>query len=251
MAQTCTPPLAAATSIDPDRFHRVGFHGPFAVVDEVEMARLRPDLESLLTTPADACPSSSPLMARHMDNATMRDLASRETVQAPLRSLLGPDLLMWNSYLWNKEPGGSEIPWHQDIHYWPIEPQLTISLWLAVDATDEENSCPHIIPGSHRRSLPHRRAEGRTVRLGEEADPAHFDASQAIPMSLRAGEGFLFTERLLHSSTANRSSRRRFGISLRYSPTLVQIFHDEAPLFPGHAALLVGGTDRFGWNRYC
>ena len=29
-----------------------------------------------------------------------------------------------------KEPGGGPTPWHQDQHYWPLETQTTITMWM-------------------------------------------------------------------------------------------------------------------------
>ena len=76
-----------------------------------------------------------------------------------MAALYGPDLLLWRTNFFVKEPGAKEIPWHlfvvrkaldtlvgdnkrkssslalrQDRNYWPLEPPIIISAWIAVDA---------------------------------------------------------------------------------------------------------------------
>lgn len=235
--------------IEVRQFDEDGFRGPLRLIERTAMASLVNEIEqTVLTTDPDQPANGNRLMSRHQDSAAIRRIASAPAVLAALRPLLGDDIVFWNSYLWLKEPGGLEIPWHQDIDYWPLEPWLTVSVWLALDAVDEANSCPRLIPGSHRRVLPSVAVSG--AAFDKQADPTTFDASQAVAMVMDPGEGFLFNERCLHQSHPNRSDRRRLGLSLRYCTPMVRIAHDQPPLFRGHAAMLVSGRDRFGYNRY-
>jgi ectoine hydroxylase-related dioxygenase (phytanoyl-CoA dioxygenase family) len=67
---------------------------------------------------------------------------------------------------------------------------------------------------------------------------------------LKAGEFILFNERLLHGSEANRSPRRRVGLSARYTMACTKVFQDHAPIrFPDHRVIVVSGRDRFGFSR--
>ena len=104
-----------------------------------------------------------------------------------------------------------------------------------------------IIPGSHKKIVPHVRSrEG--MAFGEEADPAHVDTSRAVNMELRPGEFFLFNERLLHHSEANRSEIRRIGLTMRVTVPFVKVDQDGPPLFPGHKVMIVRGRDTMGFN---
>ena len=157
--------------------------------------------------------------------------------------------MLWASHFFNKESGGKEIPWHQDAHFWPIEPPVNVSIWMAIDEVTTENSCVQVIPGSHRRVVPHVKSRP-DMAFGDEADPSEVDASRAIDMELAPGEFFIFNERMLHHSHRNDSDRRRLGLSARYIPPFVSLLEqDEPPLYPGHRCLLVSGQDRFGLNR--
>lgn len=88
------------------------------------------------------------------------------------------------------------------------------------------------------------------MAFGEEADPTLVDDTTAVDMVLRPGEFFIFNERMLHHSSANRSTKRRLGLSARYTVPFVDILdQDGPPLFPGHACVVVSGPDTFGLNR--
>ena len=86
-----------------------------------------------------------------------------------MAALYGPDLLLWRTNFFVKEPGAKEIPWHQDFNYWPLEPPIIISAWIAVDAATLENSCLQIIPGSHRKVVPHVKATSE-MAFGQMGD---------------------------------------------------------------------------------
>jgi ectoine hydroxylase-related dioxygenase (phytanoyl-CoA dioxygenase family) len=183
-----------------------------------------------------------------MDSPIIADLAAHPAIIDRMACLYGPDLIMWATNLFNKEPGGAEIPWHQDLSYWPIEPLLNISAWIAIDRVTAENSCVRLIPGSHKTVHPTVKSpEG--MAFGRMTDPACVNESAAIDMELEPGEFFLFSERLLHQSNRNVSDRRRMGMSVRVTLPIVKIEQDGPPLHPGHRAMLVRGRDTMGLNR--
>jgi Phytanoyl-CoA dioxygenase (PhyH). len=69
--------------------------------------------------------------------------------------------------------------------------------------------------------VPHIRArEG--MGFGEEADPDYYSAENLVNMELKPGEFFLFNEKTLHHSEANRSDRRRMGMSVRVTIPIVK-----------------------------
>lgn len=229
------------------QFHDNGFLGPFQLTTPEEMQRLDAELERCVFQTEGPAPGA-PQQSRHMDCPLVYDLATRPQILDRAESLYGADLILWATYFFSKPPGGKEIPWHQDLNYWPLEPIINLSAWIAIDHCDMENSCVRLIPGSHKRMIPHIPA-GEEMEFGEMADPAHFDASQAIPMELLPGEFFLFNEKLLHNSPPNRSQRRRRGMTARFTIPLVRIEHDGPPLHEGHRAIVVRGEDRMGFKK--
>lgn len=230
------------------RFHRDGFLGPYAACPPEEMAAYRAHIEAEVLTGEGPNPRN-PLQSRHLDHRLVHDLVTRPEVLGRLQGLLGRDIVLWATYFFNKEPGALDLPWHQDAHYWPIEPPLNVSIWMAVDEVTAENSCVQLIPGSHRTVVPHLPTTEAKM-FAEEADPAYVDATRAVDMELAPGEFFVFNERMLHHSAPNRSTCRRLGLSARFTLPQVSILDQEsAPLFPGHACVLVSGEDRHRLNR--
>ena len=236
----------ALSKAEIEQFHNEGYLGPYAVCSPEEMAEHRRQIERMLTTPGPN--KKNPSQCRHLDSAVVYGLCSHPAVVDRMRSLYGDDLILWASYFFTKEPGGSEIPWHQDLNYWPLEPVVNVSAWMAIDPVTVENSCVRIIPGSHKKVVPHVKSPDG-MAFSEMVDMNYVDASKAINMELKPGEFFLFNEKTLHQSEPNRSNQRRMGLSMRVTLPFVKITHDVAPLFPGHAAVLLSGQDKLGFNR--
>ncbi len=228
-------------------FHQNGYLGPFAAVPLGEMAAIVAHIDAHVLTKDGPNPQTR-LQSRHMDSKVVFDLASHPAIIGRMASLYGPDLVLWATNFFNKEPGGKEIPWHQDLNYWPIEPVLNISAWVALDDVRVDNSCVQILPGSHKKVLPHIPSRDG-MAFSEEADPSAFSTERLVNMELKPGEFFLFNEKLLHHSEPNRSSRRRLGMSVRVTLPIVKIEQDRSPLHPGHCAIVVRGQDTMGFNR--
>ncbi len=224
-----------------------GYLGPYAAMPPGAMTAIREDIDEHVLN-SDGPNPRRPLQSRHMDNRSVYDLASQPAIIDRIAALLGPDLVVWTTNFWLKEPGSAEIPWHQDINFWPLEPPVNISAWIAIDDVTVENACLRVIPGSHRQSLPHRRSPAE-MAIHEMAEPAAYDESRALNMELKAGEFFLFSERLLHASAKNQSNKRRLGLAIRVTLPMVHIFQDSH-LHPGHSAILAKGQDLMGFNRY-
>lgn len=235
------------TRAEVDLFVENGYLGPYAALTPSEIAPVREAIESRVLKTAGPNPRR-PMQSRHMDTPAVYDLASHPAIIERIACLLGPDIVVWTTNFWLKEPGAAEIPWHQDINFWPIEPPVNVSAWVAIDDVTVHNACVRLIPGSHRRFLQHQRAPDE-MAIHEMVDPNAYDADEALNMELKPGEFFLFSERLLHASSANRSSKRRLGLSIRVTVPFVHIFQDSH-LHPGHTAILASGRDVMGFNRY-
>jgi len=228
-------------------FHDSGYLGPLTLCSETQMAEFRRRVETQVLGEDGPNPKNR-LQCRHLDKPFVLEMAMRGEVLDPMASLYGEDLVLWATYFFNKEPGDAEIPWHQDLGYWPLEPLINISAWIAVDEVTQENSCVNLIPGSHRGVYPMVSSPGG-MAFSQMTDMRFVDASKAIPMVLKPGQFFLFNEKTLHQSGPNRSQKRRMGFTMRVTLPIVRVTHDVPPLFPGHANVVVRGEDRMGFNR--
>ena len=81
-----------------------------------------------------------------------------------------------------KKPGTeSPFPWHQDNGYAFVEPQQYLTCWVALTDATEDNGCPWVVPGLHRRgTLAHEYSDIGFVCLRDPAD--------AVAVPVRAGE---------------------------------------------------------------
>lgn len=239
--------MASLTPDETRHFHEQGYLGPYRAFDESEAASIRRAVEEDLASRPDETDYRR-MQSRHLDSSVIFEAITGPEIVDRVSSLIGPDVVLWRSHMFDKPPGDArEIPWHQDYKFWPIEPPLNVSAWVALTPATQENGCVQIIPGSHLDVVPHVESiPGQ--RLNLRAQPESFDADRAVDIELRPGEFFLFVERLLHHSGPNQSSGRRLGIATRFTVPFVRVDHDQ--LFPGHYAILLRGTDVHGFNRY-
>jgi ectoine hydroxylase-related dioxygenase (phytanoyl-CoA dioxygenase family) len=228
------------------RFHEQGYLGPFALCTPPAMAAVRELIDrEVLGRPG---PAGNTGHFRHLDSRVVFDLCAHPAIVERMASILGPHLLLWRSAFFVKAPGGAEIPWHQDGQYWAIEPPVNISAWVAIDEATVENSCVQLIPGSHTAVIPHiPTSEQMEAGFGKMADPALVDTSRVVDMELRPGEFFLFNERVVHRSAANRSDRRRLGLSMRVTVPFVRVDHRR--FFAGYGVVVLRGEDYMGFNQ--
>jgi ectoine hydroxylase-related dioxygenase (phytanoyl-CoA dioxygenase family) len=175
-------------------------------------------------------------------------------------AFIGPNIALFASHYIAKPPGdGQPVLMHQDGHYWPLRPMEVVTLWLAVDDSDVENGCMRVLPGTHRSKELHGH-EGHTETanvLSSRIDPGIADESRAVDIIMKAGSVSVHDPFLIHGSNANRSTRRRAGLTIRYIPTSTTILVEgvengwgvkEKGIFP--SAFLLRGEDPNGNNRY-
>jgi hypothetical protein len=247
-ALAATPPAEQLTRAEAAAFHERGFLGPFTLCSPEEMAECEPLLTRTIASPAPWPGGEGEFQRihnRHLDTPELRELAMRAPIRERVAGLIGPDLLLWRLHFWDKPPGAAEIPWHQDWNYWPLEPAVIVSAWVAVDHVTLENACVQIIPGSHREMRKHVPSTPG-MAFHEMADLTGVDLDKKVDMELEPGQFFLFNERTLHHSDINRSSRRRMGFALRIIPPLVRMMSYDSD---HHGALLMRGSDTLGFNR--
>lgn len=241
--------MPALSTAEIETFRRQGYLGPFTAFDPQRMKQARQTiLDRVLTTPTRYCPFG--LRVRHLDSRTIYDLCNSPEILGRMASLYGPDLVLWNSNLFNKPPAKpeqpEEYPWHQDHYNWNMEPVLNISAWLAIGPATEENGCVQVIPGSHRQIVPPVMDTNPDLSLrfgGVASDPRFVDESRKVSLPLQSGQFFLFNERLLHHSNPNRTNENRLGLAIRVTVPIVKVSEP----FP---CMLMSGEDRMGFNRY-
>ena len=164
-----------------------------------------------------------------------------------VEDLIGPNFFQWGGQFFVKYPkDGSEVPWHQDSQYWPLSPQKTVTVWLAVFDINEENAAMKIVKGSHKHgSLKHHKNNAGHLVINQEVDSDQINTKNIKTIDLEAGEISLHNDGLLHGSGPNNSERMRAGITMRFAPTDVKC---DLSVWPNFEASMARGSDEYKYN---
>lgn len=160
-----------------------------------------------------------------------------------VEDLIGPDIMVYHSTMWIKEPRTpAYVLWHQDSTYFFLDPAEHVTAWVALSDASLEAGCMRMLPGSHRLGqLAHVDAPSRDnmIRRGQGVPGYENQAGVAVPLA--AGQLSLHHTYTLHASSGNTTGDRRMGYGISYVPTRVRPIGNGKP-----SALLVRGADRYG-----
>ena len=147
----------------------------------------------------------------HESSRFLFDICMNDTILDAVEDVLGPDFYLWGSNFFIKEPHSkSTVGWHQDTYYWPLEPKISATVWIAFEDVDTENAAMQVIPGSHTAGLlKHRRSADTDSVLSLECETGTFREDSAVSLVLKAGQFSMHDDKIVHGSPANRSDRRR------------------------------------------
>lgn len=164
-----------------------------------------------------------------------------------IEQLIGPDLILWTTTLFHKTASGPATPWHQDARYWPMDPMVGASYWIAITESTPDNACMRVIPGSHRDYARHVK-DAIASEFSLTLAPDAFDESQAVDIVLEPGQMLLFDPFIIHASHPNKGIRERTGFSARFMPSTSWFNHDneyEGKIaYADRALMLVRGENR-------
>lgn len=235
------PKLLSAAQAE--QYRRQGFAFPVPVLTAAEVRELRADLEyweGQQGHPLDYPEKSkSYLLYKWADT-----LVHHPRVLDAVEDVIGPDILVYHSTMWIKEPHTpAHVRWHQDGAYFFLHPHEHVTAWVALSEASEKAGCMRVVPGTHTLPMiehddkpgPHnmiKRGQGISDR---------FDNEKGVAMPLRAGELSLHHTALVHCSPGNDNDDRRMGLGISFIPAHVRPIGLVKP-----SALLVRGQDRYG-----
>lgn len=171
------------------------------------------------------------------------ELVSQPRALDAIESILGPNLLVWDTRWFTKRPRDSAyVSWHQDGTYWALDPPLACTAWIALSRSNRGNGAMQILPGSHQTGqLPHQDtfAADNVLARGQDIS-VEVDESKTVTICLMPGEMSIHHIGVVHGSKPNISDEWRIGLAVRYiAPEVRQ--RGERPI-----GMLVRGEDRFG-----
>jgi len=223
-------------------YREQGWLSPIDVLSRAEVADARAKLEAFEAS--KGAPIAAPERVRSfLLFPWVDDIMRHEAVLDAVEDLIGPDILCWSSVFWVKEARSeSFVSWHQDLTYWGLDNDATVSVWVALSDASEAAGCMSVIPGSHREIFEHAEtyAENNLLTRGQELT-IDVGARETAAMPLCAGQASIHNGRSAHGSGPNQTDDRRIGISFQYMPPSTKQMLNE-----WDSAALVRGTDSYG-----
>ena len=145
----------------------------------------------------------------HTQSDIMRELMYSDTILAPARDLIGPNLRLHTTKLNMKKAGyGAAVEWHQDYAFYPHTNDDILAIGVLIDDMGPENGPLMVFPGSHRGPVYDHHVDG--VFAGAMLPEAvGLDMKDAVQLTGPAGSISIHHGRIVHGSALNRSDRAR------------------------------------------
>jgi non-haem Fe2+, alpha-ketoglutarate-dependent halogenase len=213
------------------RFHEDGVVFPIRAfsADEADDYRRECDrLEALL----GGRPRTVEVRQMHLHFPWAYRLATQPRLLDAVEDLLGPDLLIWATELFAKHPDDRvvSIGWHRDGAYMGLEPEHTLTAWVALSPSRAANGCMRVVHEADRR------VSGSVQRTTGKPEDSIMD------VELQAGELSLHDVYVLHGSGPNLGRDKRVGFAIRFTTPQARPTTSTKV-----AAKLVRGEDRYGF----
>ncbi|MEN0040212.1 MAG: phytanoyl-CoA dioxygenase family protein [Pseudomonadota bacterium] len=141
-----------------------------------------------------------------------------------------------------KEPNNtSATPWHQDMPYYCVAGEQTVSVWVPLDDVDEAQSL-NFLKGSHRGATTYVPRRFKTLEPLEGDTTAYqpfpeieADDPGIVSYGVRRGDVLAFDFHTLHDAPPNPTPTRRRAASFRFTgdgTRYVERPHAVSPPFP-------------------
>lgn len=162
---------------------------------------------------------------------------------------------------------------------------FNVSVWIALDDVTAENGAMMVAAGTQNRQYPVKKVpfldsvfgelfKDNLGRSGDDSRMAELSQRYACEtifdpetegaevdiITMKAGQGFIFTDRVLHGSLPNRTTdQRRLGVNFRVTTPQVQVYphRRHGDFIDGndhdirlHACVMLAGSDTVGHNVY-
>lgn len=228
------------------RWRHDGFLSPFPLLNATELTACREGLERFEQWLGAPVNSTEDLQYRTMPYLILpwaAKLAQDARILDVVEDLIGPDILIYTSTFFIKEPHSPTIAaWHQDSTYYGLEPKEEVTVWVALSDANEAAGCMDALSFKGKpRQLSHvSRVVKNSVNRAAQVITEPLDEGEPVAMPLKAGEFSMHHGLCPHRSGPNTANHRRIGLGLNYIPTSVRPVGSIKP-----AAMLVRGIDRY------
>lgn len=199
-----------------NEYNDQGFLSPIDLMSESDAIKIRDQLEEAEQLHPEHINAENRNNA-HLVFDFLDELAFHPTILDIAEDLLGPDISLWGSVLFIKDPGTKHfVSWHQDATYMGMSSNNFFTPWIALSHSNRKTGCMSMIPGSHKNSIkPHDDtfAEDNILTRGQVVK--NVDESAAVDLILAPGQMSIHHGEIVHGSQPNLSDERRIGYALQ------------------------------------
>lgn len=195
-----------------------------------EMEALNKNLESFIRKKVPSLPAEHAFYEVKDDASTLKQLFEMHTYDPYFKELLTESkfrelaetvleekVIAQNVEYFNKPPRiGKPTPPHQDNYYFMLNPPAAVTMWLALEAVDQENGCVRYVKGSHLQGM---RPHGKSGIFGFSQGILDYgseeDRNNEIAIPAQPGDLLIHHSMTIHRADANTSatrSRRAMGL---------------------------------------
>jgi len=207
-----------------EQYHDEGFISPVRVISEAQALSIKSQLEQVEAEFPDEINAES-RNNLHLSFAFLDALAHNKIIVDAMEDLIGPDIALWASVMFIKEPSSKQyVSWHQDATYMGLDSIDFPTPWIALSPSNIETGCMTMIAGSHHSEIQNHEdtfAENNILTRGQVIP--NIDKSKAVDLILEPGEMSIHHGAIIHGSQPNKSNQRRIGFSLQsYVPPSIK-----------------------------
>jgi hypothetical protein len=238
--------MKALTAEQVASFHHHGFLYPIPALSPDETAYFLAGVERLEAELGCPVAEADVKWRSHgyAHSPWFNELIRHPRILDAVADVIGPDILVWTSTFFIKEPGSKTFAaWHQDGAFFGLEPNEQACAWVALTDASPEAGCLEMLSSRGAPRMLHHEAKGirNSINRAGQTIVEPFDKRHPTAMALKAGEFSLHHELTVHRSAPNHAAHRRVGIGLNYVPPHVRV---ASPV--RLKAMLVRGEDRYG-----
>jgi len=121
-----------------------------------------------------------------------------------------------------KKEGGGEVPMHQNWAFVDEQEYTSVSIWVPLVDSNEENGTLQMVKGSHKRFG---KLRGPMIPWELESIKEKIIAQNLTPMNVKAGEGIILDDSIVHYSNINKTPGLRLAIQLIMIPAETHSIH--------------------------
>ena len=229
-------------------FFEKGFVYPFKALDINEADLIKQDYISYYENINSASEKIEHKTKSHLLFDWAQKIVFNKNILDTVTSILGKDIVAWNSLIFLKEPGSKKfVSYHQDQNYWNIQMDKGMTVQVALSESSIENGCLQILPGSHKKNYNHfdKKDTNNLLARGQEVKLSEKENNNLENIILKPGEFCAFHGNIVHGSKINTTNDYRFLFSIRYLTPDNKI--DEKLYY--NYSTLVNGEDNYEYFK--